>query len=218
MNGFFHQQHGVLVVPNKCGSSTLVKTIPKNNHIANFTPVHFANGINWDAVVRDPVAFYVSGYRYSAGHMFEEAILMDYDPDSFEHHLAYCIRRKHRSDLIDHRTQFDIHTWVDPVSRIERLLRNNNSDISRINHFIKLEDATTYNQACDNFSGGEKMIIDNVTSIKANDPKHIHTRFIDYPVLTDRSILLLRELDIWSHRVDYNLDVSIKKYNAINRK
>ena len=49
MNGFFHQQHGVLVVPNKCGSSTLIKTIPKNNHIANFTPVHFANGINWDA-------------------------------------------------------------------------------------------------------------------------------------------------------------------------
>tara|TARA_B110000503_G_scaffold46172_1_gene75404 strand:- start:5285 stop:5941 length:657 start_codon:yes stop_codon:yes gene_type:complete len=218
MDSFFHQQHGVLVAPNKCGSTTLWSTIPRDQLITKFTPVHFANGINWDAVVRDPVAFYVSGYRYSAGHMFEEAILMDYDPVSFEHHLEYCIGRRHRSDLIDYRNQFDTHTWLDPVSHIELLMKNNDSDISRINNFIKLEDATTYNQACDNFSGGKKMTIDNVTSIKAYEDQYRHNRFIDYPVLNDRSISLLRELDIWSHRVGYNLNESIENYNAINRK
>jgi|TARA_B110000503_G_C7031032_1_gene363988 hypothetical protein len=214
MNSFYHPQHGILIAPNKCASTTLQSTIPNNRIILgnHLNSQHLSADLVWHVVVRDPVAWYVSGYRYSAAHLVNQAREMNYKPDSFESHLEYCISQ--RDALLDAQpSQFDIHTWFNPVDQTARLLKKHHLPITRVNKYIKLENQARFEKIIVNFADGNPVKTANVTSEKITYKPF--ARSIAYPTLNDRSIDLIKQLDNWSYRCGYNLEHSIESYSNV---
>ena len=205
MKVFQHPHWGILLVPNKCASSSCQRMIPKQYHKENINDVTLKNNLIW-GIVRDPVEWYVSGWRFFRTGLLPDKSNKPYVKD-FDTHLTYCFsisqnykkNKKQNSPSV-----FDTHTWYNPYQQ--------NIDIyNHIDKIIKLENQKRFNQVIGFFSdGGLQGVRKNV-----NNEEKAKRRGIEYiprPKLTDRSIELLHSLDDWSHKAGYNLNQSIEKY------
>lgn len=203
MNTFQHPQWGILITPNKCGSTYAQHMIPKQYHVGKHDLSIKSNTIIW-GIVRDPVSWYVSGWRYAKSHLIAEARQMNYNLN-FDDHLEYCIEQKEQQKNTSRMyNQFDRHTWYNPLQQcLDTTLR--------VNKLIKLENQSRYNQVIEFFSDGKDP----------EDPKNVNdgtkssrhgSEYTPMPELTGRAKKLLYQLDDWSARAGYNLDESIKNY------
>lgn len=204
MNGFQHPEWGILLVPNKCSSSYAQHLIPKEYHRKFKSDIDYNSETKVWAIVRDPVEWYVSGWRYVRSGFIYENKDLTYNKN-FEQHLEYCleVRKIHNSTKRVY-NQFDRHTWYNPYEQSYDFFNH-------IDKIIKLENQKRYNQVIAFFS-------DNATPTNAKNEYNLRTaqisnlRYYPKPTLTKNAISLLKELDNWSYKAGYDLDESIKNY------
>ena len=202
MNTFQHPHWGILLTPNKCGSSYAQHMIAKQYHV-NKNNLIFENNIVW-AVVRDPVEWYVSGWRYAVSHLIAEAKEMNYNL-GFEDHLTYCLTQQEQIKITGRMyNQFDRHTWYNPYLQCTNIS-------NKINKIIKLENQERFNQVIGFFSDGKSPGAPK--NVNDGEKARRHGKaYVPKPKLTDKSIQLLHSLDNWSMSAGYNLNESITKY------
>jgi hypothetical protein len=202
LNCFQHPQWGILLTPNKCGSTYAQTLIPKKYH-KNKNDLVLKNSVVW-AIVRDPVEWYVSGWRYAVSHLIAEAKDMNYNLN-FQEHLEYCTLQKTQVCFTNRQyNQFDRHTWYNPYLQCQDIS-------SSINKIIKIENQERFNQVIKFFSDGK----DPETPKNVNDGEKAQRNgktYISKPKLNESCIKLLHQLDDWSFLVGYNLTKSIQNY------
>lgn len=202
MNCFQHPQWGILLTPNKCGSTYAQSLIPKQYH-RNKNDLSKHNCIVW-AVVRDPVEWYISGWRYAVSHLIAEAKAMNYNLN-FNDHLEYCLCQKTQvSEINRNYNQFDRHTWYSPLLQCKHIS-------NKIDKIIKIENQIRFNQVMKFFSDGKNP--ENPKNVNNGDKAQRNGRnYTPRPKLDEHAIKLLHELDDWSNNAGYVLSKSIQNY------
>lgn len=205
MRYYYNPDVGLLLAPNKCASSWL-DTQLEHLLIDNANRRYIRSLVLQERVpvymtVRDPVQWYVSGYRFALRHNLngpQENYSYAY---TFDEHLQRCVIRKILAESEHHPLAYnltDSHTWVSPYQQMLLAL-----DLARPRFpikYLKIEERTRLYSTIERFKGSEvdKNLINSSTG--------------EMPRLHHDTIALIRWLDNWSHHVGYNTNESINNY------
>lgn len=188
MSQCYYKQYNQLIVPNKCASVTVGSVL---NYAQVPTPEIaqiFANrrSVQVWATTRNPVDYFVSGYRYLYHAQDDDTPVQR----TFSDHLLFCVDQA--AEFTEHYPgYFAGHAWWGPL-RTVRL----DWGIDKPVNWIKLEDPNSlwlhmrklYNIHMDR-------------SLKLNtSPKTPPIEF------TDTVIDLIKQLENWSEECDYDIE------------
>ena len=204
MATFFYHSNHILVAPNKIASMASETIINDCIVDAWHARAIIENNPNIGVLcfTRDPVNFFVSGYRYLRRPELEEQFQTDL---CFDEHMETCLERFNQFKKDGYNgylppDYFDSHAWWGPVRTIENEI---GPPFSKKVKYIRLEDSYTVNRTYLRFSAG---FMPDQSSIVKNK-----TENIEYPKLTNKSIAIIKKICDWEH-TGYNLRKSVWKY------
>ena len=202
MNTFYKPKVGILIAPNKCASSYSRKVIPQSN-VCTKKDVTNNHEEKLFCLVRDPVEWYISGWRYAASHLLEQSKSENYTL-TWDEHLEFCYECVQNWDG-KQPDQFGHHCWLNPIAqgtkytgRIDQVVQIENK--KRLWKILKLFDAVPIDEKVNEYTK------ENVARRRPGK------NYYDKPILTKKSIKFLHKLATWSNEAGYNLDTCIKKY------
>ena len=202
-------QPQLLIVPNKTASMYV-------EIVADYRTVSRAEcNPLWPAtlIVRDPVSWYVSGYRHcvNPGWIVSDESYSTHNQKDFAGHLQHCLIRRNlaHEGVIDDITPWDFHSWMNCRYQAEGRYYGLSTDQNRqpraalnVQNIVQLENQELFDRTVQDYTGKAKL-----------DKVHHNQNWgTDYPELTDECAELLRQLDDWSHSVGYDLESSIAQY------
>lgn len=148
------------------------------------------------SLVRDPVDWYVSGYRYS-----HQNINLKHRSDTFYNHLqdVKTVLENDNPNPFPKNKIFHL-TWINhcvknPIMQLKSIGLN-------ATHFIKIEN-NLKKQVCDWLDTDLPL-------------KHLNCSVgLDFPIIGDNECKLLQELSsTWAETAGYNIETSIEQYKA----
>jgi hypothetical protein len=203
LNIFRRQGAGVLVAPNKCASSYAMHIIPKRYQTDKQTVKNFYSDERVYCLVRDPVEWYVSGWRYASSHFIKECLESNYQ-NNFDNHLELCLDLQNNYNG-EQPSQFSVHCWYDPIAQGNRWGNG-------IDEIVQIENQTKFNMVMRMFGANDPIKKRNVYSKEMIDSRRKGKPYFDKPKLSKHTIKLLKEICKWDKTAGYDLDQSIKKY------
>mgnify|MGYP003644271759 CR=1 FL=1 len=214
----------LLIAPNKCASSWVETILQNHQFLDRQQATKQSISTHNYLLVRDPVEWYVSGYRYCSWFMLEaaETNAVNLHMNSFEQHLEFCVQRAELTKIGQMETlkSFDWHTWINPLYSAQgrfnnvNQLRNKSGVIShdvkpiKIHEHIKIEDTLRLNELLREFALPRRFQVE-AAAIK----NKVNVSSYPRPQLTSRSIDLIKALDDWSATFGYDVHQSIEDYN-----
>tara|TARA_R110000868_G_scaffold172432_1_gene408309 strand:+ start:2486 stop:3187 length:702 start_codon:yes stop_codon:yes gene_type:complete len=214
----------ILIAPNKCASTWVETVLQKDQFLdRQAASKHSRNADTRNyLLVRDPVEWYVSGYRYCSWFMLEaaETNAVNLHMNSFEQHLELCFQRAWlaSSGHMEILRSFDWHAWINPLysaqGRFHNVgqLRNSSGNMShdvkpiKIHEHVKIEDTPRLTELLREFA----LPRANEAALKTKSNVSSYSR----PQLSDRSKDLIKALDDWSATFGYDVHQSIEDYNT----
>jgi hypothetical protein len=201
---FFYRNNQLLVAPNKIASmasETILEHFMIDAwHARAILENHPKVGIF--CFTRDPVDFFVSGFRFLRRAELEEQYRTS---RYFDDHMKACLEKFYELKEDGYNGHcppdyFDSHAWWGPVRTIENEIGT--QYIKKVK-WIRLEDSHIVNRTYLRFSSGK---IPKESDIVINS-----TKGVLYPKLSDKSIAIIKKICDWEH-TGYNLRKSIWKY------
>jgi hypothetical protein len=202
---FFYRRNLILVAPNKIGSmaseTILDKLLIDAWHARDILQIN--SNVNILCLTRDPVSFFVSGYRYLRRPELEKQY---HSNRRFDWHMEACLEnyKQFKQDGYNgYRPPhyFDAHSWWGPVRTVENELGKEYLDRVK---WIKLEDSYRVKRMYMRFLSNELPSQDKIV-INATG------NHVPYPRLTDYSIRIMKTLCDWEN-TGYNFRKSVWKY------
>jgi len=200
---FRKQGVGVLVAPNKCASSYALHIIPKSFVTDKQTVKKFYSNETVYCLVRDPVEWYISGWRYAASHFIQECLESNYQ-NNFDNHLELCLDLQNNYNG-EQPTQFDVHCWYDPITQGNRWGNG-------IDKIVQIENQVEFNMLMRLFGAGDPIEKRNVYSKQMIDSRRKGKSYFDKPKLSKHTVKLLKSICKWDKAAGYNLNQSIQNY------
>lgn len=171
---------------------------------------HLNTDLPTTVIGRDPVSWYVSGYRHCTNPEWmqsDSSYTTHYQPD-LESHLRHCIYRRDRAfgGVLDSLTPWDFHSWMNAeyqaqgrfyeLDENQPVLKTAPQNVTRR---IQLENVSVFEQTVREFSARDRL----------DTNRHNINTAKNYPDITPKAADLMRELDDWSHLYGYDLDQSL---------
>lgn len=201
-----------MVSPNKCASTYARTVIPLEYHVSK-KQIKNLEETDYKVFcqVRDPVEWYVSGWRMCVSSILACVRETGYNL-TWEEHLELCYREHEeyfstQSWNGSQPSQFGVHCWFNPVCQGYR------GGGGRVSQWVKIENKKRFNKILklfDSVPKDEKVNVYSLKNVKARRPGKM---YYDKPVLTKKSIYLLQKLaTAWSKEAGYDLDQCIENY------
>jgi hypothetical protein len=211
LNLFFKKDIGLLVSPNKCASTYARTVIPAEYQLSKKQVKDLEkNDYKVFCQVRDPIEWYVSGWRMCASGILSCIRETGYNL-TWEEHLELCYK-EHEEYFSKQNwngnqpSQFAVHCWFNPVCQGYRGGRG------RVSQWIKIENKKRFNKIIRLFNGVPKDKKENEYTQKNVESRRPGKHYYDKPVLTKKSIKFLHKLGTWSKEAGYDLDQCIENY------
>jgi len=168
-------------------------------------------GLPATLLTRDPVSWYISGYRHCHSESWwqSESSYRECATFDFARHLRLCITRRDRALLgtLKEITPWDFHSWINAEYQasgkfyeLDRDQPNTYTGPFRVESRVQIEDTQRFAQTVRRFTNCRDVT------------QEYHNRNTDAPmriVIDDTVRDLLRELDDWSHLSGYSFDKSV---------